>query len=148
MERLAGSGLEKIAAGEYGPHFAGLQHVFLVGNLQLPCPHPFFRDPRLEIIACRYEPGDHGAWHWHPDVTEYEYVLEGSMVYQDAFTGEVQCFRTGDLRTVPAGVCVRRSVEEPCRTLAVKVPSSDRKIHCCDCTRTCTQRVEPFRENA
>ena len=144
MERLA-SGLEKIVSTEYAPHFADLQHIFLVGDLQLPCPHPFFRDSRVEIIACRYEPGDHGMFHWHPEVTEYEYVLEGSLIYQDAVTGETQRYVAGDLRMLPAGVCARRSIEEPCRTLAMKVPSGDRKIHCRDCERRCDQRVEAFR---
>jgi quercetin dioxygenase-like cupin family protein len=148
MERPVSGGLEKIASTEYGPHFRDLQHIFLVGDLRQFCQHPFFRDSRLEIILCRYEPDDNGAFHWHPDVTEYEYVLEGAMTYQDAATGETQRFRAGDLRTAPAGVCVRRLIDEPCRTLAVKVPSNDRKVHCRDCTRWCAQRIEPFQESA
>jgi hypothetical protein len=148
MQRVPTGGLDKIAEAEYGSTFGSLQHVFLVGNLQRPCPHPFFRDARLEVIVCQYEAGDHGQFHWHPEVTEYEYVLEGSLVYREAATGHTTVFRAGDLATVPAKVCVERIVEQPCRTLAVKVPSNDVKLYCRDCARVCAQRVEPFKETA
>jgi mannose-6-phosphate isomerase-like protein (cupin superfamily) len=148
MQRIPTGGLNKIAAAEYGSSFGSLQHIFLVGNLQRSCPHPFFRDQRLEVIACQYEAGDHGQFHWHPEVTEYEYVLEGSLAYREAATGEITVFRAGDLATVPAEVCVERIIEQPCRTLAIKVPSHDVKVHCRDCARECMQRVEPFKESA
>jgi mannose-6-phosphate isomerase-like protein (cupin superfamily) len=140
--------LHKIAAAEYAPSFASLEHVFLVGNLQRPCPHPFFRDRRLEVIVCQYEAGARGQFHWHPEVTEYEYVLEGSLTYREAATGNTTIFRAGDLATVPSEVCVERTVTEPCRTLAIKVPSLDDKVYCRDCARVCAQRVEPFKEIA
>jgi len=134
----------KIAAAEYGPSFESLEHVFLVGNLQRPCPHPFFRDARLEVIVCQYDPGDHGRFHWHPEVTEYELVLEGCVTYREADTGKVTVFRAGDLATVPAQVCVERRIDQPCRTLAIKVPSNDVKVHCGECPRVCSHRLEPF----
>ena len=144
MQKISTGGLDKIAETEYGSCFGALQHVFLVGNLQRPCPHPFFRDPRLEVILCRYEAGDHGQFHWHPEVTEYEYVLEGSLTYREAATGNTTVFQAGDLATVPAGVCVERTIEQTCRTLAIKVPSNHVKLHCRDCGRVCTHRVEPL----
>lgn len=140
--------LAKIAAPEYVSSFESLEHVFLVGNLQRPCPHPFFRDQRLEVILCRYQAGARGQFHWHPDVTEFEYVLEGAVTYREAATGNTTVFHAGDLATVPAGVCVERTVEQLCRTLAIKVPSNDVKVHCRDCDRECAQRVEPFQEIA
>jgi hypothetical protein len=148
MERTDPNGLVRIGSQEYEPHFQDLQHIFLVGDLKNASPHPFFRDPRVEFIVCEYAVGDHGAYHWHPVTTEYEFVLEGSMVYQDAATGEMQRFRPGDLRMVPPGACVRRFIDEPCRTVAIKVPSGDRKIHCRDCQRSCEERMQAFREIA
>jgi mannose-6-phosphate isomerase-like protein (cupin superfamily) len=142
MERAVGSSVVSIAASEYEPAFAQMQHVFLAGDLKKPCPNPFFRDTRLEVIACKYHAGDDGLFHWHPAITEYEYVLEGSVTYVDAATGAAQRFRAGDFTTVPAGVCVRRLIDEPSRTLAVKVPSGDDKIHCRECDRECERRVE------
>jgi mannose-6-phosphate isomerase-like protein (cupin superfamily) len=139
--------LERIAAEEYGSSFGALQHIFLVGNLQRPCPHPFFRDQRMELIVCQYEAGDHGRFHWHPEVTEYEFVVEGEVAYREAATGETTVFRAGDLATVPAGVCVERIMRTPSRTLAVKVPSNDMKIHCRDCRRECRLRVESYAES-
>ena len=144
MERVATSGMSAIHPAEYVPHFAGAKHLFLAGDLRLPNPHPFFRDPRVEIIACKYGAGDGGRFHWHAVVTEYEYVLEGSVSYVEAATGLLQRFGPGDLTLIPAGVCVRRIVDEPCRTLALKLPSSAEKIHCRDCGRQCPSRQEPF----
>jgi mannose-6-phosphate isomerase-like protein (cupin superfamily) len=148
MERVPTDGLNGIGWAEYQRHFEALPHIFLAGNLGRSCPHPFFRDGRLEIVACKYEAGDHGEFHWHPDVTEYEYVLEGSVTYVAAETGEIRRFRSGDLSMVPAGVCVQRLIEEPCRTLAIKVPSNNVKVECRQCSQQCMRRVEPFRESA
>ena len=141
-------GIGKIAEAEYQLAFESLQHVFLVGNLQRPCPHPFFRDRRVEMIVCRYEAGDHGQFHWHPEVTEYEFIWEGSLAYREAATGATTIFRAGDLATVPAEVCVERIVAEHCCTLAIKIPSNDGKVHCRGCERVCASRVEPFQEIA
>src|SRR5262245_9255425 len=105
MERIPTNGLTAIYSGEYETHFDSAQRLFLAGDLKLPNPHPFFRDRRIEIIACRYKAGDDGFFHWHTNVTEYEYVVEGSMAYEEAATGDVRCFSAGDLRLVPAGVC-------------------------------------------
>jgi hypothetical protein len=66
------------------------------------------------------------------------------MTYVEAATGEARRYGKGDLTAVPAGVCVRRVIDEPCRTLAIKVPSSDEKIHCRHCERICERRVEKF----
>jgi mannose-6-phosphate isomerase-like protein (cupin superfamily) len=148
MQKVPTGGLDKIAEAEYGSCFGSLQHIFLVGNLLRSCPHPFFRDRRLEVIVCQYEAGDHGQFHWHPEVTEYEYILEGSLAYREAETGNITVFQAGDLATVPAEVCVERIMDQPCRTLAIKVPSHDVKVHCRDCARLCAQRVEPFKEIA
>ena len=148
MQRDATGSLEKIAAGEYTSHFEALPHIFLVGDLRRACPHPFFRDSRLEVIACQYEAGSRGEFHWHPVVTEYEYVIEGSLSYREAETGTVTLFRAGDLATVPVERCVERVVMERCRTLAIKVPSNDVRIHCRDCSRVCARRVQPFEESA
>ena len=142
MERSSSNGIAAIEAAEYQPSFDQMQHVFLVGDLQLPCPNPFFRDTRLEIIACRYQAGDHGLFHWHSAITEYEFVLEGSVIHVEALTGNTRRFHQGDLATVPAGTCVQRLIDGPCRTLAVKVPSNNEKIHCRDCDRVCPSRVE------
>ncbi len=140
--------LEKIAAADYNACFGSLQHIFLIGNLKRPCPHPFFRDPRIEMIVCEYRAGDNGLFHWHPAVTEYEYILEGSIAYQEADTGKTTTFHAGDLATVPPGVCVQRIVTEPARALAIKIPSNDAKTHCAQCTRDCPSRLEPYQEKS
>src|SRR5579863_1436385 len=144
MERSEQAGLNCIRAAEYGPFAGELQHIFLAGDLAQPCPHPFFRDERLEILVCEYEAGENGCFHWHSGITEYEFVMEGSLAYQDAATGRVGRFRAGDLVMVFAGVCVRRLMDEPCRTLAIKVPSDHGKIQCRQCPRDCCQRQQEF----
>jgi len=136
--------MSAIRAGEYAAHFAQARHLFLAGDLRLPNPHPFFRDPRVEIIACKYDAGDGGRYHWHALVTEYEFVLEGSVSYMEAATGALHRYEAGDLTLIPAGVCVRRIVDQPCRTLALKIPSSAEKIHCRECRRKCPSRQEPY----
>jgi LSD1 subclass zinc finger protein len=144
MERASTNGMTAIRAAEYAPRFAAAKHLFLAGDLRQPNPHPFFRDPRVEIIACKYDAGDGGLYHWHAVVTEYEYVLEGSVSYVEAATGALHRFEPGDLTLIPAGVCVRRIVDQPCRTLALKIPSSAEKVHCAQCTRECPSRQELY----
>jgi hypothetical protein len=126
---------------EYAP-FTSLKHLFLVGDLQRDNPHPFVRDARLEVIACFYQPGDNGRPHWHRDVTEYEMVIEGEVGHFDVVTGETHWFGPGDLRILPPGVCTRRILRVPTRTLAIKVPSSSEKVHCAECSRECESRLE------
>lgn len=148
MERIPTHGMNVISSAEYVPQFAAAKHLFLAGDLRQPNPHPFFRDPRLEIIACKYEAGDGGLFHWHACVTEYEYVLEGSISYLEAATGLLHRYEPGDLTLIPSGVCVRRIVDESCRTLALKIPSNAEKVHCGQCSRECPSRQEAFQEIA
>jgi len=148
MERSAQAGINSIRAEEYVPCAGQLQHVFLTGNLSRPCPHPFFRDPRLEILVREYNMGDHGYFHWHAGIMEYDFVLDGSIRYHEAATSVRHTFRAGDLLTVPPETCVRRLVEEPCRTLAIKLPSSEGRVQCHQCCRECRHRVREFGETA
>lgn len=148
MERNEQSGVNSIRAAEYGPFAGRLQYIFLTGDLSRSWPHPFFRDARLEILVCEYEPGDHGYFHWHAGIAEYEFVLEGSIAYLEVATGERHSFRVGDLLMVPPEICVRRPVEEPCRTLAIKLPSGEGRIQCQQCPRERHHRVREFGEAA
>lgn len=142
-EHLLCEGLIRIEAQQLEP-FRDLKHVFLVGNLQHEVCHPFVRDDRLEVILCYYEAGDDGLFHRHPHVTEYEYVLAGSVSYFDVATGQEVSFSTGDFCVIPAGICVQRRVRQRARTLALKVPSADDKVHCAECDRECAYRQKPF----
>ncbi len=131
-----------IRGSAWEPAALALKHVFLVGDLRRPAPHPFFRDARVELIATRYAAGDHGLHHWHRVVTEYEVVTSGRIGYADAADGTVVWLEAGDVHTVAPGRCVRRLVEEPATTLAVKVPSAgDDKVHCAACPRACPSRA-------
>jgi hypothetical protein len=145
MDQPAATPVRRIARGEYEP-FADLRHLFLVGDLKRPNPHPFVRDARLELILCYYQPGDNGLHHWHSEVTEYELVLEGEIGHFDVATGETQWFGPGDLRILPPGVCIQRRIRTAARTVAIKVPSSAEKVHCRDCPRDCASRVAPCLE--
>lgn len=134
----------RIAFDSYGPHLEEIQHLFLVGDLRLPTPHPFFRDSRVEMILATYDAGDDGQFHWHREVTEYEMILEGTIGYQHASDGRTILFGPGDLSLVAEGECVRRLVPARSRTLAIKVPSRPGdKVHCDQCGRDCTFRQMP-----
>lgn len=139
------SSVRRIARGEYEP-FAGLRHLFLVGDLQQPNPHPFVRDSRLELILCYYQRGDDGLPHWHREITEYEVVLDGEVEDFDVATGETHWFGPGDVRILPPGVCVQRRVRTAARTVAIKVPSRAEKVRCADCPRECAYRLAPCLE--
>lgn len=128
---------------EYAP-FADQKHLFLAGDLARPNPHPFFRDGRLEWIHCFYESGDDGVPHWHPEVTEYEVVIEGEIGYFEIATGETHWFREGDFSVIPAGACVKRIVREHARTIAVKIPSKPERVVCACCPRPCAWRIAPY----
>jgi hypothetical protein len=137
--------IQRIGREEYEP-FADLRHLFLVGDLQRPNPHPFVRDSRLELILCFYQPGDDGLPHWHEKVTEYEVVLEGEVGHLDVATGETHWFGPGDVRVLTPGVCMKRLLRRAARTVAVKVPSNAEKVHCAQCPRECASRLEPHQE--
>jgi uncharacterized cupin superfamily protein len=138
--------IRHILRKDYLPHAEELKHLYLVGNLQRPVPHSFFREDRVEVALCTLKPGDDGRFHWHPTVTEYEYVLEGRHGYFSVAEGRERWFEAGDLISVPAGACVRRLVRNAVRTLTVKVPSRDDKIHCEQCDRDCPWRVTERRK--
>ena len=146
-ERQTGDRVAIIRREEYLP-FTDQEHLFLTGDLQQPNAHPFFRDTRLEWILCFYEAGDDGVAHWHPDVTEYEMVLEGEVGYFEPATGETNWFRPGDFSAIPAGVCVQRIVRERSRTVAIKVPSNAERVVCSGCTRDCASRVNSYRQES
>lgn len=146
MERDLHDGVNRIGKHEYVNAFPELKHVFLVGNLQKPCPHPFIRDERLELIVCSYLPGDDGLLHWHRNITEYELVIEGEIGVFEVESGETHWFTAWDLIVIPAGKCVQRIVRRATKTVTVKVPSSADKVHCAQCSRACWRRVESYRE--
>lgn len=144
MERPARGGLVRIARAEYEGALPLDKHVFLVGDLRRPTAYPFLRDARVEVIVVSYEPGDDGRHHWHPDVVEYELVIEGEIGYFEVASGETHWYGPGDLVSIPAGACVRRTVRAQARGVTVKVPSGGTKIHCEACARECAWRVAPY----
>lgn len=146
MERDPHNSVGRIGKHEYVNAFAELQHVFLVGNLQRPCPHPFIRDERVEVIVCSYQPGDDGLLHWHRNITEYELVIEGEIGVFEVDSGQTHWFAAWDFIVIPAGTCVQRIVRQATKTVTVKVPSANDKVHCAGCRRECGRRVEPYRE--
>jgi quercetin dioxygenase-like cupin family protein len=136
----------QIERAEYSEALSGLQHVFLVGNLQRPTPHPFLKDERVEVVLCYYHSGDDGLYHWHREVTEYEFMIEGEIGYFEVSTGQVRWFHSGDFVMIPAGVCVKRLVRRSAYALAVKIPSADEKVQCSECCRQCKWRMIPQKE--
>ena len=138
------SGIDVIRADTWQQYAATLKHVFLVGNLQRPIPHPFLRREDIEVIMCHYQPGDDGIPHWHQEVDEIEVVLAGRLGYHEIATNTTQWFGPGDLFIIGRGICVQRFVREPARTLAIKIPSSAEKVQCQLCSRNCTFRISPF----
>lgn len=146
MERHIKGQLGRIDHGEYAGAAPLLKHIFLTGDLRQATPHPFVRDERIEVVLCYYEPGDDGIYHWHPQITEYEMVIEGEVGYFEVGKGNTHWFQAGDFCIIPAGVCVKRIVRRSTRTVAVKVPSVNEKVCCSSCRRECTWRVAPMRE--
>jgi hypothetical protein len=144
MERALTGRVARIDHAEYVDALPALKHIFLVGNLLRPTPHPFIRDERVEVIVVGYEAGDDGVHHWHPDATEYEIVIDGEIGYFEVATGATHWFSAGDMVAIPAGACVKRLVRRPARAVTLKVPSGSRKIGCSACVRECAWRVDAF----
>jgi len=127
-----------IQLSDYKPHIEALKHIFLVGNLPRRPSYPFVNDPRLEIILCHYQAGDDGEYHWHRDITEYDLIIEGKIGYKNMEDGKTKWYEPGDLCVIEPGICVKRLVEKPSRSVTVKVPSlADDKIICDTCQRSC-----------
>jgi len=146
-ERHPKTPIGRISGDTYLPYTDNLSHVFLTGNLQAPSPHPHFCDDRLELIYCKYRPGDNGVFHWHDAITEYQIVISGAFGVREAASGCVTWFGPGDVSLIPAGVCIERLIKTETTTVAVKVPSvPGDKIHCSDCVRSCQSRQKPYKE--
>jgi len=144
MERRLAGSVVRIGCAEYAAALPGEKHVFLVGDLRRPTSYPFIRDHRVELVLVCYGPRDDGRYHCHPDVTEYELVVEGQIGYFEVASGATHWFGAGDLVAIPAGACVKRLVRCPARGVTLKVPSSSTKIHCETCARECAWRITPF----
>ncbi len=144
MEKNIDRKVIAIKRSEYIDFIGDLKHLFLVGDLQMPTPHPFVRDERLEFIYCNYQPGDTGIFHWHRTATEYEFVIVGNLSYLDVGTQQLHYFQTGDFIVIPPSICVYRKVHQPTTTLTVKVPSLAEKVYCAQCQRDCSSRIEPY----
>ena len=115
MERRLAGDVVRIGGAEYAGALPADRHVFLVGNLQQPTTYPFIRDERVEVVLVSYRAGDDGRYHWHPDVTEYELVVEGEIGYFEVASGVTHWFGAGDFVAIPAGACVKRMVRAPAR---------------------------------
>lgn len=137
------SPLSSVRARDWQPHAAALKHLFLVGDLKKPVPHPFLRRKDLEMIWCEYEAGDDGQPHWHTIVDEFELVLSGRVGCRLLPEDRIEWFGPGDLVSVPHGTCVQRLISEPTKTITIKVPSGMDKVHCATCQRLCAHRQEP-----
>src|SRR5439155_462305 len=124
MERRLAGDVVRIGGAEYAGALPADRHVFLVGNLQQPTTYPFIRDERVEVVLVSYRAGDDGRYHWHPDVTEYELVVEGEIGYFEVASGVTHWFAAGDFVAITAGACVKRMVRAPARGVTVKVPPS------------------------
>lgn len=146
MERQSPDTVGRIDYSEYAGVLSAIKHVYLVGNLQKTAPHPFVRDDRVEFVLCCYKAGDDGEYHWHRYVTEYEIVVEGEIGYFEAAISHTRWFQAGDVCIIPKGVCVKRLVRQPARTVTVKVPSKDDKVLCQVCPRECIWRIAPHEE--
>ena len=137
--------INQILRSEYADHAKELDHIFLTGNLQRTPPHPYFHDPRVEVIYCNYEAGDKkGEFHWHSEITEFEFVIRGKIGYREAESKETKWFGPGDFLTVPKHTCIQRIVVEKSETLTVKVASKNYKIRCDHCDRKCTDRLKAY----
>jgi len=137
-------GISSISAASWNHSIEILKHTFLVRNLKKSVPHPFLRRNDLELIICSYVAGDHGEPHWHLEVDEFEFVIDGAVIYEESQTGEIHHFIKNDLIHIPMGVCVKRIVTSTCKTLTVKIPSKLDKVICSACSRICTKRISPF----
>lgn len=146
-ERHPDAVVGRISGDSYLPHTDNLSHIFLTGGLADPSPHPYFEDGRLELIYCKYCPGDNGKFHWHDAITEYQIVISGAYGVREAASGKTTWFGPGDVSAIPPGVCIERLIDADTITIAVKVPSvPGDKIHCAECARACHSRQESFRE--
>lgn len=125
MDRRIEEGVVRIDRAEYASVLSSLKHLFLVGNLRSPTPHPFILDERIEVILCSYKPGDDSPYYWHRAVPEYEIVIDGKIGYFEVETGTIHWFQAGVFCAIPAGVCVKRLVREPVFTVAIKVSPTD-----------------------
>ena len=108
---------------------------YFVGNLGLPQLIPFIKDERVEIGISSYDKFTVEAPHWHTNQIEYHYLLSGCTTYIEIDTGDRHTFKPGDFYAIMTGTCFRQESEAGTSLIFIKVPSTNDKITCNNCTK-------------
>lgn len=141
MQKFSPENLLHVTSAEITAYTEAFKHLYLVGNLQKPVPHPYVVDQRLEFVLCNYESGDQGIRHWHRELTEYTFVIQGRLSYMDIVSEQVYDLESGDFFVIPAGQCMSLTIDRPTTALTIKVPSILDKVYCTQCSRVCKARL-------
>ena len=137
----------QIQASDYLPFLDALKHVYVVGDLQQPVPHPFIRDDRLELVIVAYPAGTVHQRHWHAELTEYMVVIAGELRAVMIPSGEELIIQAGDMLHVPPETCLQLTTIDDANLMVVKVPSVNDKITCNRCQRDCEWRLDESHED-
>ncbi len=104
-----------------------VRRQYLAGDLKLPQEVEHVPSTEVEIGITRYRDHAAEAPHWHPQATEYQYMLSGWTSYLDTDTGEEFHFTAGDFYVISPGTRYAQKSKPGTAILFVKVPSVNDK---------------------
>lgn len=101
--------------------------VYLCGDLKLPQVLKEIKDDKIEIGYCSYEKYEAKLPHFHPLVTEYQYLLKGECKYLDLTDGVEYNVKEGDFYIIRPNTRYIQKVKPNTEILFVKAPGMNDK---------------------
>ena len=100
---------------------------YLVGHLSRPQGLCHIEDENIEVGITSYREYKSEPAHFHPIVTEYQYVIMGNTKYIDLKSNEELEFKTGDFFMIPSGTPYAQKSTGGTVILFIKTPGGNDK---------------------
>jgi mannose-6-phosphate isomerase-like protein (cupin superfamily) len=125
---LTMAGIQKIAAAALSEALETTSRQYLVGNLQKPQLLEHIHDEQVEVGVSFYKEFTADQPHYHPTVSEYQYVIEGSSYIKNLQTNEIIKLEAGDFYIVKANTPYAQKNMPNTKILFFKHPGLNDKI--------------------
>lgn len=117
-----------VRASSIGPALQDNRRQYLAGTLQRPQDLVHIPDSDIEVGVAAYEEAAADVPHFHPVVSEYQYVISGRCLLLDVDTDEVHDLEAGDFYAIPAGKTHVQKCTAGTKIIFFKHPAVDDKV--------------------
>lgn len=117
-----------VRASSIGPALQNNRRQYLAGTLQRPQELEHVQDSDIEVGVAAYHEAAADIPHFHPVVSEYQYIISGRCHLLDVDTDEVHKLETGDFYAIPAGKTHVQKCSSGTNIIFFKHPAVDDKV--------------------